>query len=126
MTYGGGFKAAPQADMQDGLLELVMVKKISRLRIAGVVNTYKQGKHLKDGKVLPELQDVMTYRRVGSVSVQVLDHRPIVVTQDGECAPRMELHAQVEENAARVTLPESVCRRSEFVSRSRQNLGKCL
>ena len=60
MTYGGGFKAAPQADMQDGLLDLILVRKISRLRIAGVVNTYKQGKHLSDGIVNPKLQDVIT------------------------------------------------------------------
>ena len=126
MTYGGGFKAAPQADMQDGLLDLVMVKKISRLRIAGVVNTYKQGKHLENGEVLPALRDVMTFRRVKSVEIQTLDHRPIVVTQDGECAPRTELHAEVATNAARVVLPKSVCDRSEFVSRSMPELGKCL
>lgn len=108
MTYGGGFKAAPQADMQDGLLDLVMVKKISRLRIASVVNTYKQGKHIKDGKVIPEFQDVMIYRRVKNVTVQVEDHRPIVVTQDGECAPRMQLEAKVEAKAARIVLPSSV------------------
>ena len=126
MTYGGGFKAAPQADMQDGLLDLVMVKKISRLRIAGVVSTYQQGNHLKDGKVIPELQDVLTFRRVKSVKVEVLDHRPIIVNQDGECAPRMGLSAEVAENAVRVALPKSVCSRPGFVSGSGQNLSKCL
>ena len=116
MTYGGGFKAAPQADLQDGLLDLVMVKKISRLRIAGVVSTYQQGGHIKDGKVIPEFQDVMTYRRVRKINVEILDQRPIVVTQDGECAPRMSLHAEVEPNGARVTLPRSVCNRFQCVT----------
>ena len=110
-TYGGGFQAAPQADLQDGLLDLVMVKKISRLRIAGVVNTYKQGKHLEDGKVIPELADVLIFRRVKSVTVQTLDQRPIVVTQDGECAPRTVLSARVKPRAAKVVLPRSVCNR---------------
>ena len=81
-TYGGGFQAAPQADLQDGLLDLILVRKISRLRIAGVVKTYQQGGHLEDGKVIPELQDVMTFRRVRSVTVETLDQRPIVVTQE--------------------------------------------
>ena len=112
MTYGGGFKAAPQADLQDGLLDLVMVKKISRLRIANVVNTYKQGKHIKDGKVIPQLQDVMTYRQVKEIDIHVEDHRPIIVTQDGECAPRMELHAKVESNAAQIVLPKSLSSQS--------------
>ena len=112
MTYGGGFKAAPQADMQDGLLDLVMVKKISRLRIAKVVNIYKQGKHLIDGCVIPEFQDVMTFRRVKEVHIQVLDQRPIVITKDGECAPRMQLDANVEPCIANIVVPKSIYDRS--------------
>ena len=115
MTYGGGFKAAPQANMQDGLLDLVIVKKISRLKIAGFVNTYKQGKHIQNGKIIPELKDFVIYRRVKSIDVQIEDHRPIVVTQDGECAPRMELHAEVEPHATRIVLPHSICNPSKLI-----------
>lgn len=111
-TYGGGFKASPEADMQDGLLDLVLVKKISRLRIAGVVNTYKKGGHIQEGKVIPQLQDVMTFRRVKEVHIRVLDGRPIIVTQDGECAPRMELDARVVPGAVRTTLPASLCQKA--------------
>ena len=125
-TYGGGFKAAPQADLQDGLLDLVLVKKISRLRIAGVVSTYQQGKHLQDGKVIPELQDVLQFRRVRCVDVQVLDHRPIVVNQDGECAPRMALHAEVSPKAVRVTLPESICSRAKSTFPEAEDQCCCL
>lgn len=109
MTYGGGFKAAPQADMQDGLLDLIMVKKVSRLKIARVVNTYKQGNHICNGKVIPELSDIMIYRHVKNIDIQVMDQHPIIVTQDGECAPRMQLNAKVETNAARIILPRSLC-----------------
>lgn len=108
-TYGGGFKASPEADMQDGLLDLVMVKKLSRLRIAGVVNTYKKGQHIKNGEVIPEMQEILTFRRVKKVSIQALDGRPIVVTQDGECAPRMQLDAEVLPSAVRVVLPAKLC-----------------
>lgn len=105
-TYGGGFIASPNADMQDGLLDFVMVKKISRFRIAKVVNTYKQGKHIVNGKVLPEFQDIMTYRRVKEIHIQALDHRPIVVTKDGECAPRMQLDACITPNCANIVIPK--------------------
>lgn len=108
MTYGGGFKAAPMADMQDGFLDLILVKKVSRFRIAKVVNVYKKGLHIQNGEVLPELQDVMIYRRVKSVNIVTEDHRPIIVTQDGECAPRMELHATVQKKAVKVILPKSI------------------
>ena len=105
-TYGGGFMAAPEADMQDGLLDFVMVKKVSRFRIAKVVNLYKQGKHIVNGCVLPEFQDVMTYRRVKNVHVEVLDHRPIIITKDGECAPRMILDASITPRSANIVLPK--------------------
>ena len=105
-TYGGGFQAAPEADLQDGLLDLVLVKKLSRLRIAGVVNTYKQGKHIVDGTVIEPLQDIVTYRQVRQVNIQVLDHRPIIINQDGECEPKMKLQAQIQPHAVRIILPK--------------------
>ena len=125
-TYGGGFQAAPEADLQDGLLDLILVKKISRLRIAGVVSTYQKGNHLQEGKVIPELQDVLLYRRVKTLHVQVLDHRPIVVNQDGECAPRMDLKARVEPGAARIVLPKALCSRSGLRKECLETLGRCL
>ena len=56
--YGGGFCAAPQASLQDGLLDVIVVRKVSRLRIAKVISLYKTGAHLKNGQVVPELADV--------------------------------------------------------------------
>ena len=106
-TYGGGFKASPEADMQDGLLDLVLVNKISRLKIARVVNLYKKGEHIQNGEVLPKLKDILTFRRVKKVEIEVLDGRPIVMTQDGECAPRMQLHSEIEPSAVKVVLPKS-------------------
>ncbi len=45
--YGGGFKAAPLAMPDDGLLDFIVVKKnMNRLKLLGLVGKYKQGKHL--------------------------------------------------------------------------------
>lgn len=106
-AYGGGFMAAPEADMNDGLLDLVLVKKIGRLRMAKIIGLYKSGKHIHNGQVVQEVADVITYKRVRRVEVETLDGRPIVVTQDGECAPRNTLTAQVKPSAAQVVLPKS-------------------
>lgn len=114
VAYGGGFKASPEANMCDGLLELVMVKKISRLRIAGVVNTYKTGKHICQGRVIPELEDVVTYRKVKNVSIQVLDERPIVLNQDGECSLCNKMEAHVRPGATNIVLPASLCKRYQM------------
>lgn len=46
--YGGGFKAAPLAMPDDGLLDFIIVKKtMNRLKLLGLVDKYKQGKHLE-------------------------------------------------------------------------------
>lgn len=107
-AYGGGFIAAPEASMSDGLLDLVVVKKIGRARMLQVIGLYKSGKHIQNGQVIPELRDVIDYKRVRRVEVQTLDGKPIVVTQDGECAPRNNLTAVVKPGAARVVLPKSL------------------
>ena len=45
-TYGGGFKVAPHADMQDGLLELAWVEKISLWQRIRYLPVIEKGKHL--------------------------------------------------------------------------------
>ena len=43
--YGGGFNPVPEADPTDGLMEVLVVKKVSRLIVAKVVGKYKDGKY---------------------------------------------------------------------------------
>lgn len=51
----------------------------------------------------------MTFYRARSVEMQVLDNRPIIATIDGECAPVMELKAEVLPSALNVLLPRPAC-----------------
>ena len=114
--YGGGFCAAPQASLQDGLLDVIVVRKVSRLRIARVVSLYKTGAHLKNGQVVPELADVILYRQARQVRLNCLDGQPIVATVDGECAPRQELSVRVLPLAGRILLPRGVAARQPAAS----------
>ena len=41
--YGGGYQAAPYAAMDDGLLDIVLVKPISRIQVAGIWPNTKPG-----------------------------------------------------------------------------------
>lgn len=106
-SYGGGFVAAPQAQMNDGLLDLVMVRKISRLQISRFIGVYKNGKHMQDGKVAPPYRSIIEYRRVKKVELETLDGIPIIVTEDGECAPRHTLKTSILPKAAQIILPKS-------------------
>lgn len=114
--YGGGFCAAPQASLQDGLLDVIVVRKVSRLRIAKVISLYKTGAHLKNGQVVPELADVILYRQARQVRLNCLDGQPIVATVDGECAQRQELNARVLPLAGRILLPRGVAARQPAAS----------
>ena len=108
--YGGGYQAAPYAAMDDGLLDIVLVKPISRIQVAGILAKYKAGRHMQDADtIVPEFRSFMTFYRARSVEMQVLDNRPIIATIDGECAPVMELKAQVLPSALNVLLPQPAC-----------------
>ena len=93
--YGGGFYAAPEASLDDGLLDVVVVKKIGLLKIAKVLSVYKSGKHIQNGKVADEWADIVQFFRGRSVKLKVLEDKPIIVTLDGECSPQMEFNAEV-------------------------------
>ena len=41
--YGGGYRAAPCASMDDGLLDVVLLKPVPRLRLPGLLAQYRQG-----------------------------------------------------------------------------------
>lgn len=43
--YGGGFQPVPDADPTDGLLDVLLVAPVSRLKVLQVINPYKQGKY---------------------------------------------------------------------------------
>ena len=43
--YGGGFNPVPEADPCDGLLDVLVIKKVSRLKVAQVIGKYKDGKY---------------------------------------------------------------------------------
>lgn len=107
-AYGGGYIAAPEADMQDGLLDLVLIRRIGRVAVARVIGGYKKGAHIQHGQIAPAYRNIAMFRRVRRVEVEVLDGRPIVVTEDGECEERMGLSAHVCPLAARVLLPSKI------------------
>lgn len=41
--YGGGYRGAPQAVVDDGLLDFVLVRAMPRLKIPGFLKRYKPG-----------------------------------------------------------------------------------
>lgn len=105
-TYGGGYRAAPMAKLDDGELEVILVKKLSRTRIAAVINKYKNGLHIVNDEVIPEMQDIMQFYRAKEVMIEPLEQEKIILNVDGECGPAKRLYAKVLPKAARFVLPQ--------------------
>lgn len=106
--YGGGYCAAPYAVLDDGLLDVVLVKPIPRTRIAGLLAQYRAGAHMQNnGLVSQTFAPFLTFCRAHSVEMQVLDDRPLIATIDGECAPVYRLWAEIQPSALNILLPQT-------------------
>lgn len=106
-TYGGGFYAAPEAQPDDGWLDVFVIRRVSRLTIARLLGMYKSGRHFRNGELTEQAKPYFIYRRAKCVSLRPADGRgPIVATADGECAPCDAITAQLKPLAGRVLLPK--------------------
>ena len=73
--YGGGFNPVPEADPTDGLLDVLLIKKVSLLQVAQVIGKYKAGRY----KELPTL-----VRHVKTDRVVIRCDKPTPINLDGE------------------------------------------
>lgn len=89
---GGGFYSHPVADLQDGLMDVLLIKKISRPKFISLVSYYKKGTHLtKDGKVAPRFNKILTYVRCKEITIETKD----ILCADGEIEPMEQLKISV-------------------------------
>ncbi len=110
-TYGGGYWAAPMASLQDGLLDIILVKKIGRARVAKIIGKYKKGLHYQNGAIIPEMRDVMQHCRAKEVLAVPVGTQRFIVNVDGECGPAPRLYAKVLPHAVRFVLPKGLAPR---------------
>ena len=73
--YGGGFNPVPDADPTDGLLDVLLIKEVSRLQVAQVIGKYKDGKF----RELPQL-----VRHFKTDRMKIRCDRPTAINLDGE------------------------------------------
>lgn len=101
--YGGGYKGAPKAVPNDGLLDFVMVRKtVGRLKLVGLVGKYKRGEHLD--------WDFTTYVR--GKKMQIFSKKPAAVNVDGECEYVEESTFRILEGVLPVIVPDMAAYRN--------------
>ena len=90
--YGGGMRIAPQAKMDDGLLDVCIVGSVTRLRLMRLFPSVYSGSHLK----VREVDYFQTSR------VRVETKHPVDVYADGEFVCRTPVEVGVEPGALKV------------------------
>lgn len=93
-TYGGGMRICAGARVDDGLLDVVVVSKMTRLQLARVFPRIYTGSHLSHPAV--------TRHRVRRVTVSGPD---LLAYADGEPLARLPVTVRVEPGALRVLVP---------------------
>ena len=73
--YGGGFNPVPDAIPDDGILEYIVVNKVSRFKVAQIVGKYAKGQ-------VRQFPSLITYVRGASMEIE--GDREFVVNIDGE------------------------------------------
>ena len=96
--YGGGFMPVAEARMDDGVLNTLVVKKVSRVTFAKFVGPYSKGGYSK----FPEYAHCSTPR-----VIQIHSAKPDIVTcLDGECMTNSDVTIRMSEKKLNFFGPE--------------------
>ncbi len=108
-TYGSGVLASKFSKVNDGIIETVIVKKISKLKIASVISDYKSGAHLaSETNVREDLQDIIMYKKCKKIEIENTDNKKNIVNIDGEALFMDNINISVLNSAANFVLPLKV------------------
>ena len=97
--YGGGFNPVPEADPSDGLMDVLVVEKVSRLQVPGVVGKYKAGRY----KELPHL-----VRHFRTDRLKVICDKPTPINLDGELRTYQEVEFSIAPEKIRFFYPKTL------------------
>ena len=97
--YGGGFNPVPDADPCDGLMDVLVVEKVSRLKVAQVVGKYKNGQYKK----LPEL-----IRHFRTDSFKIICDKETPINLDGELRMGKEIVFSIAKEKLRFFYPKGL------------------
>ena len=95
--YGGGYKGAPMARPDDGLLDFILVKAMSRMEVLKFLPAYKQGT-LKDNPYVEHFR---------GTRMQVHCAEGAAVALDGECFVASDLCFELHDHTVPFVLPNN-------------------
>ena len=97
--YGGGFCPVPTADPTDGKLDILLIRDVSRLKVAQVVGAYKAGKYAD----FPEL-----IRYVSSDRLRIICDKETGINLDGEKREATVIEMRIADEKLRFFYPKGL------------------
>ena len=97
---GGSFKCSPRARLDDGLIEVCVVRTISRLKFVKLIGAYVDGSYLDD----PGMKDILVYTQAKKVDVEAPEG--FAFSLDGEIIYNNRFTVEIEEKALNLAVPE--------------------
>ena len=97
--YGGGFNPVPEADPTDGLLDILLIKKVSRLQVAKVIGKFKSGNYR-------QLPDLVKHFRTDKV--KIICDQPTPINLDGELRRAKEVTMSIAKEKLRFFFPRGL------------------
>ena len=97
---GSGLKAIPYAAVGDGLLDVCIVKDLSRRAIIALFKKYAEGAHVSD----PRLSHLICYKKCAGVSVKI-ENAQKRMGVDGDMRPAASAAFEIVPDAIRFSLP---------------------
>lgn len=96
--YGGGYRGAPYAVEDDGVLDFVLIKKIGRLRILPFLKRYKVG----------DYADLPFCEHIRGTAMTVTAKQDTYCTVDGECTCADRMSFSILPAAYRFVVPKAI------------------
>ncbi len=108
--YGGGFNPVPTADPADGLLDVLLVKKISRLQVPAIIGKYNAGRYKELHKLVRHFQ---------TKSVKITCDKPTAINLDGELRTAQVVEVSVAKETVRFFYPRGLTwKTAEYIMHS--------
>lgn len=97
---GGGFCAAPDASLTDGVFDICSIDKVSLPKFLTLVGSYKKGSHLQNKRALK----VIDYRKANHLRMEF--EEPLPVCNDGEIIGAKSIELTAVPGGANFVIPK--------------------
>ena len=97
--YGGGFNPVPEADPTDGLMDVLLVDKVSLTQVPAIIGKYKNGQYKQLGHLV---------RHFKTRELTVHCDKEVSVNVDGESILAKDVHFAIGEEKIRFFYPRGL------------------